>query len=143
MKKFLPKVGVGIMIVKDNQVLLGKRKGSHGEGEYAWPGGHLEFGETLEECIEREIAEEAGITVKPIRPVSVSNVIKYGRHYLDIQYLVEYISGEPQTLEPDRTEEWKWYSIDELPQPIFEFTQRGLDGYKANNGIAYFSVRPD
>jgi 8-oxo-dGTP diphosphatase len=75
METSLPKVGVGIMIVKDGQVLLGRRKGAHGEGEYAWPGGHLEFGETLEECVAREIAEETGMTVKPIRLVSVSNVL--------------------------------------------------------------------
>ena len=137
------KVGIGIMIVKDGQVLLGKRKGSHGAGEYAWPGGHLEFGETLEACIDREIAEETGIKVRPIRPVSVSNVVKYGKHYLDIQYLVEYISGEPKVLEPDRVEAWSWYSIDDLPEPIFEFSRRGLEGYKANNGIAYFSVVED
>jgi hypothetical protein len=55
--------------------------------------------------------------------------------------LVEHISGEPEVLEPDRIENWKWYPIDNLPQPIFEFTQRGLDGYKANNGISYFSVK--
>jgi len=33
-----PKVGVGIMIIKNGKVLLGKRKGSHGAGQYAWPG---------------------------------------------------------------------------------------------------------
>jgi 8-oxo-dGTP diphosphatase len=137
------KVGVGIMIVKDGQVLLGRRKGAHGEGEYAWPGGHLEFGETLEECIEREIAEEAGIKVRPIRPVSVSNVIKYGRHYLDIQYLVEYLGGEPTVLEPDRIESWAWYNLNSLPEPIFEFALRGLEGYQKNDGVAYFSVKAD
>ncbi len=34
------KSGVGVMILKDGTVLLGRRKGSHGEGEWAWPGGH-------------------------------------------------------------------------------------------------------
>jgi hypothetical protein len=43
-KKFTslyPRVGVGIMIFKDGKVLMGKRKGKHGAGEYAWPGGHF------------------------------------------------------------------------------------------------------
>jgi 8-oxo-dGTP diphosphatase len=35
-----PKVGVGVCIVKDNKVLLGKRKNSHGDGTWAFPGGH-------------------------------------------------------------------------------------------------------
>lgn len=135
------KVGVGIMVVRGNEVLLGRRKGSHGAGEYAWPGGHLEYGETIEECIAREISEETGITVRPVRPVSLSNVLKYDRHYIDIQYLVEYVEGTPETREPDKVEGWGWYSLDALPEPLFEFARRGLEGYKAGPGVSYFSVQ--
>jgi ADP-ribose pyrophosphatase YjhB (NUDIX family) len=38
-----PKVGVGVMVLKNGKVLIGKRKGAHGAGEWAWPGGHLEY----------------------------------------------------------------------------------------------------
>ena len=38
-----PRVGIGVMIFKDGKVLLGKRKASHGEGEWASPGGHLDY----------------------------------------------------------------------------------------------------
>jgi 8-oxo-dGTP diphosphatase len=51
MKKFMekrPLIGVSVIIIKDNQVLLGKRKNSHGSGTWAFPGGHLEFNETIE-----------------------------------------------------------------------------------------------
>ncbi|MCA9327773.1 NUDIX domain-containing protein, partial [Candidatus Saccharibacteria bacterium] len=44
-----PQVGIGVFIIKDGQILLGRRKGSHGKGEYALPGGHLENGESFEE----------------------------------------------------------------------------------------------
>ena len=125
----------------DGNVLLGKRRGSHGDGEYAWPGGHLEFGETIEECIAREIGEETGLVVQPVRPVSMSNVIKYDRHYLDIQYLVEYVSGTAEVREPDKVESWDWYPLDTLPEPLFEFARRGLEGYLSGEGISYFSVR--
>ena len=126
------------MVMHDGKVLLGKRRGSHGEGEYAWPGGHLEFGETIEECIAREIEEETGLVVQPVRPVSMSNVIKYERHYLDIQYLVEYVSGTAEVREPDKVESWDWYPIDALPEPLFEFARRGLEGYLSGEGISYF-----
>ena len=129
------------MVVHDGKVLLGKRRGSHGDGEYAWPGGHLEFGETIEECIAREIEEETGLAVQPVRPVSMSNVIKYDRHYLDIQYLVEYVSGTAEVREPDKVESWDWYPLDTLPEPLFEFARRGLEGYLSGEGISYFSVR--
>ncbi len=133
------RVGVGAMVFKDGKVLLGKRKGSHGAGEYAWPGGHLEFGEKLEECVVREVKEETGMNVRAVRPLAISNVIKYGKHYLDIQFLVEYISGHPEVLEPDRVESWNWYDIDELPEPMFEMSKRGLAGFKNDLGISYFS----
>lgn len=45
-----PKVGVCVFIIKDDKILLGKRKNSHGGLTWAPPGGHLEFGETPEEC---------------------------------------------------------------------------------------------
>ena len=42
-----PRVGIAAIVKKDNKVLLGKRKGSHGSGAWNFPGGHLEFFETL------------------------------------------------------------------------------------------------
>ena len=46
-KEQRPKVGIGVMVFKDGKVLMGKRKSSHGEGEWAWPGGHLEYMESF------------------------------------------------------------------------------------------------
>jgi len=69
-----PKVGVGIIVIKDNKVLLGKRKNSHGEGSWCFPGGHLEFNESLENCAKREVLEETGIEIK--------NIIKIHRKLL-------------------------------------------------------------
>ena len=66
MKDNYPKVGVGVMIIKNGKVLFHKRKGSHGDGEYAWPGGHLEYMESFEDCVRREVYEEAGIEIKNI-----------------------------------------------------------------------------
>ena len=62
-----PNVGVGVMILKDEKVLLGKRKGSHGAGEYAFPGGHLEYLESFSTCAQREVMEECGIEIDQIR----------------------------------------------------------------------------
>jgi len=73
------------MIFKDGKVLLGRRKGSHGEGEYAWPGGHLEYMESIKECARREVREETGMEIKNIRFLRIYNLKEYApKHYLDI-----------------------------------------------------------
>ncbi len=53
----VPQVGVGVLILRDGKVLLGRRKGSHGAGCWSAPGGHLEFGEAVEDCALREALE--------------------------------------------------------------------------------------
>ncbi|HOR02340.1 MAG TPA: NUDIX domain-containing protein [Candidatus Woesebacteria bacterium] len=136
-----PKVGVGIMILKNGKVLLGKRKGSHGEGEFAFPGGHLEYMESFANCAKREIAEECGIKVKNIRFQFLANITKYTpKHYVHIGLLADWKSGEPKVLEPDKSESWSWYNITHLPSPIFEMCQLAIDSYK--NGKIYFDI-PD
>jgi 8-oxo-dGTP diphosphatase len=113
------KVGVGVMILKDGKVLMGKRKGKHGAGEYAWPGGHLEFGESFEECAKREAMEETGIEIKNIRFLRLLNLKDYAKHYVNITIVADWESGEPQLIEPEKCEGWGWYDLDNLPSPLF------------------------
>lgn len=60
----LVKVGIGLAVVKYTvngmYFLLGERKGSHGAGEWALPGGHMEYMESWQNVAARELAEEAG-----------------------------------------------------------------------------------
>ncbi len=126
-----PKVGVGVWIFKDGKLLLGKRKGSHGEGLYSSPGGHLEFGETLEECAARETKEETGMEIENIRLLCVSNILAWeGKHYVDIGMVADWKSGEPEVLEPQKCEGWDWYDIDNLPEPQFESVQHYKESLK-------------
>ena len=59
-----PLVGVGVIIIKEGKILLAERKGSHGQNTWASAGGHLVFGESLEECARREVLEEFGIHIQ-------------------------------------------------------------------------------
>jgi 8-oxo-dGTP diphosphatase len=119
-KKFV-RVGVGVMILRDSKVLLGKRKGSHGAGEWSFPGGHLEFNESLEDCAKREVAEETGIKIKNIRKLCFTNDIfkKEGRHYITCFLRADFKTGKVKLLEPDKCEEWDWFNLNKLPKPIF------------------------
>ena len=116
-----PKVGVGIIVIKDNKVLLGKRKNSHGEGSWCFPGGHLEFNESLENCAKREVLEETGIEIKNIRFETITNDIfkDEGKHYITIFMLCEYDSGEVKVMEPEKCEKWNWFEWNNLPEPLF------------------------
>ena len=126
-----PKVGVGIMIFNHGKVLLAKRKGSHGEGEYAFPGGHLEFGESFEGCAKRETSEEAGIEIDDVRFLFLANVKKYARtHYVHIGLMADWKSGKPKVLEPEKSENWGWYALDNVPEPVFEMCRLSFESYK-------------
>ena len=63
-----PRVGVGVLVVRDGHLLLGQRRGSHGAGTWALPGGHLERGEDAVACGRRELLEETGLTADTMVP---------------------------------------------------------------------------
>jgi 8-oxo-dGTP diphosphatase len=120
MEHNFPRVGVGVMVVREGKVLMGKRKSSHGAGEYSWPGGHMEHMESFEECARREVREETGIEITNVRFLRLLNFKNYPpKHYVDIAMLAEWASGEAQVMEPHKCERWGWYEIDRLPQPLF------------------------
>ena len=116
-----PKVGVGVAVIKDNKVLLGKRKNAHGEGTWSFPGGHLEYKESWEECAFRETLEETGLSIKNIRFGTVLNDIFHEeqKHYITIIMLSDYDSGKLELMEPDKCEKWEWYTWDKLPDALF------------------------
>ncbi|PJE75953.1 DNA mismatch repair protein MutT [Candidatus Uhrbacteria bacterium CG10_big_fil_rev_8_21_14_0_10_48_11] len=115
-----PLVGVVVMVFKEGKVLLHKRKGSHGNNEYGSLGGHLEHGESFEECARRECREEAGIEIQNVRFLFLMNVKRYApKHYVHINLVADWKSGEPKNMEPDKGGEWQWYDLEKLPSPLF------------------------
>ena len=115
-----PRVGIGVMIWKDGKILIGKRRVSHGKGEYAWPGGHLEYMESFEQCAKREVKEEADIEIENVRFVRLLNMKNYPpRHYVDIGLAADWKSGVPKVMETDKCESWDWYDPENLPAPLF------------------------
>ena len=118
--KSLPTVGVGVIVIKSGLVLLGKRKSTLGTGAWSFPGGHLEFGETIEECARRELAEETGLKATSIRLGPwVNDIVDENKHYVTLFVIVDQFEGQVQVLEPDKCEGWKWFEANSLPSPLF------------------------
>ena len=120
-----PKVGVGVIVLRDGLVLLGKRRGSHGAGTWSAPGGALEYGEDLVDCAVRELREETGLTASSLELGPYTNDVfpEVGKHYVTIFVVARGIHGSPANLEPDKCEGWAWFKWGEWPSPLFKPVQ--------------------
>lgn len=123
------RVGVAVFILRSLQesstnprFLMGKRLNSHGSGTYALPGGHLEFGETLEECAAREVLEETGLEIsEPKFLTATNNYMPADRkHYITIFMVCARTNEQEaaQVLEPHKCENWDWFSWEDLQSAI-------------------------
>lgn len=113
-------VAIGVLILHGSNILLGKRKKIAGNGRWTCPGGHLEFGETWEQCAQREVAEETGLLLMQFKLCSVANDIfmDTNTHYINILMVSEYQGGIITNCEPEKCEGWQWFSLYDLPQPL-------------------------
>ena len=121
-------VGVGVVFVRQGRVFLAKRRGAHGEDTWASAGGHLEFGESLEDCARREAMEELGVEVGELRVLCLSNIVAYDRHYVDVEFLGDIEGQEPAPTASDGSfTEYGWYPLSDPPKPLFEPMRLAID----------------
>jgi 8-oxo-dGTP diphosphatase len=96
----------------ENNILLGLRKGAHGAGTWSLPGGRIEPGESPKAAAEREVLEETGlkVDVEVFRPVPFNNVIAGGQPWVTLYFITWVENAEPQVMEPEKCEQWKWFN---------------------------------
>jgi 8-oxo-dGTP diphosphatase len=142
MNQNYPKVGVGVIVLKSENgqkfVMLHQRKGEHGEGYWGSGGGHLELGESLKEGALRELREEAGeeLKVGNVKFLGVMNFTQFNpKHYVDISFVADWVSGEPTNSAPDETTDWQWVSLDRLPNPLFPPVKTYLEALKTGQNF--------
>ena len=116
-----PVIGVGVLVWRNRQILLGERVSTKQANCWQFPGGHLENNESVAECARREVQEETGMQVKGLRhlgytddPFEIAE-----KKYITLLVSCEYESGEPEVLEPDKCASWQWFDYQSLPSPLF------------------------
>jgi 8-oxo-dGTP diphosphatase len=116
-----PRIGIAVIVMRDGRVLLGQRRSALGNGTWAVPGGHLEFGESIEDCARREVLEETGLKIGAITPGPyTSNVFAAEqKHYVTLFVIAQAGDGEPEAREPDKCSGWSWVRWSEFPEPLF------------------------
>ncbi|KAA8529224.1 hypothetical protein F0562_033977 [Nyssa sinensis] len=121
----VPKVGVAVFLLKGKNVLLGRRLSSLGHNTFALPGGHLEFGESFEECAAREVKEETGLDIQKIEFLTVTNNV-FSEEAKPVHIVAIFMRAVladphqlPQNIEPDKCDGWDWYEWNNLPKPLF------------------------
>ena len=134
-----PKIGVGVIIRdKEERTLLLLRKGSHGEGLWSLPGGHMELGEDFFDTCEREVFEETGLIITSVNQFTFTNDIfeKEGLHYVTLFFDAHWDQNQlAVNKEPDKSEKLKWfdrYSLHEIPN-VFPPLAKLLGKREAND----------
>jgi 8-oxo-dGTP diphosphatase len=115
-----PIVGIGIVVIKDDAVLLVRRGKPPNAGAWTLPGGAQELGETTEQAARRELFEETGLEVETLHFAATVDNIRHdadGRirfHYTIIDFAAGWVSGEP--IGASDVTEAVWAKLDALDE---------------------------
>lgn len=120
-------MAIGVMVFDSRgRILLGKRKGELGPGEYSLPGGKVDIGETPFDAAAREVAEETNLQLSYLAftgKVTNDWFADKGKQYITLYYLADALDPEAlKVMEPSKIEGWDWYDMAALPQPMWMHT---------------------
>jgi len=130
-------VSVGATIVNDRQeIFLSKRSQNTTNEKGCWekPGGKVDFGETLQDAIRREIREEYGVDIELIHQLPAQNhlIPAEHQHWVPTCFVAQIKDGQqPKIMEPHKCDAIGWFSLDKLPQPLSIITKLDIIAYKS------------
>jgi 8-oxo-dGTP diphosphatase len=110
-----PQLAVSAAIFRDGKVLLVRRARSPAKGFYSLPGGRVEFGESLQQALAREVDEETGLGIEIIGLAGWREVLPAAPsagHYLIMSFAARWIAREPVL--NDELDDVRWVAPDAL-----------------------------
>jgi len=142
-----PIIGVGVLVWREGKLLLGKRINSDRSFCWQFPGGHLEQGESVTDCAQREVWEEVGVKVSQLRHLGFTDKSFEVNQRCYITLLVSCVheSGEAKTREPEKCDGWQWFDYPLMPSPLFlpisQFMAQQNDLYALHNAADVLTGR--
>ena len=133
-------VGVGAIIVDEGGRLFLARRGPAAKNErglWEFPGGSVEFGETLAQALAREMREEYGIEIDvgPLLDVVDHILPEEGQHWVSPTFICTIYAGEPRIREPAKCAEIGWFDLDSIPDDLTQITRLNLRHYRERVGV--------
>ncbi|UWR03350.1 NUDIX hydrolase [Ruegeria conchae] len=113
-----PKIGALAVVVHENQVLLVQRNKQPDAGLWGFPGGHVEWGETVLAAAARELREETSVIAEPMEYLdNLDLLLRDGEgliraHYLLVGVACRYTSGTP--VAADDARDAQWFPVDQI-----------------------------
>ena len=128
-------VGCGAFILnEEGKVLIMKRgvKCKNQKGYWQIPGGAIEFNETFHDALQREVEEELGIKIEVGELLALVDDIMHEekQHWVTPQFLCKIKEGSIVNKEPEKCEEIRWCSLDEIPEPQTLYLRKAKEAYK-------------
>jgi 8-oxo-dGTP diphosphatase len=125
-------VGTICYIVHESRVLLTQRTAPPHVGQWVAPGGRIEYNETPERCVIREIAEETGLTIAAPRLCGVTTVRdpRLSLHWIAFIFLAEKFEGK---LLKNPENPLRWFALSDVRYPAvpnadLAYLDRALSG---------------
>ncbi len=133
-------VGMAAFVCNQGKFIFQKRQGAHGANTWAPPGGKLDFGESPEQGIAREVKEETDLEINNITYIGYMNdvFLEDGLHYITLWFCATSQNQNAVITEPEKCLEQKWFGLNEIPDVLFLPTSNILAEKEALNKIKSF-----
>lgn len=127
-----PGVGAGLVILRDEKLLLCRRVKAPEAEHWSIPGGKVDHMEPAHIAAKREAEEETGLTIGQVDFLCHSELAlaSDNQHWVSLIYLARDFQGEPTLTEPDKLSEIGWFALDQLPEPLSAFAKDALTALK-------------